>query len=284
MSERSSGCSITNGLKPRGEQEALEKKEKMIEVFDSVPCFSKKDAEDIVAVVDMLEARWVQPRGVNFFTLGTSSWGEYSPGDHRAWREYGNLDFANAHGRRALMTNELLSKHLGKFYLKMFKALSDHFDVPVFSPPEVNVPGFHIWISLDLSPKEIKYGSIHRDATHIWAEFPFAHTTEQITFTIMLEEPEKGSSMYYWDDKVVSKTIGGHAFGMSNRFRSISKSMRERLIRTVKTFDYKIGELVIHDGQTIHQMANMVDTTPKDRRISLQGHGVLTDKGYIVYF
>ena len=100
----------------------------------------------------------------------------------------------------------------------------------------------------------------------------------------MLDEPEKGSSMNYWDDEVVSKTIGGHAFGMSNRFRSIGKFMREQLTRTVKTFDYKIGELVIHDGQTIHQAANMVDTTPKDRRISLHGYGVLTDKGYIVYF
>jgi len=247
-------------LKPRGEQEALEKREKMIEVFDSVPCFSKKDAEDIVAVVDMLESYYTK-RGANFFTLGTSSY----------------LDFANAHGRQALMTNELISKHLGKFYLKMFKALSDHFDVPVFSPPEVNVPGFHIFTGLENSPKGLEYGSIHRDANHISSEFPFAYT-DIISFTIMLEEPEKGSSMNYWDDEVVSKTI------MSNRFRSIGKFMRERLIRTVKTFDYKIGELVIHDGQTIHQIANMVDTTPKDRRISLQGHGVLTDKGYIVYF
>jgi hypothetical protein len=270
-------------LKPRGEQEVLEKREKMIEVFDSVPCFSKKDAEDIVAVVDMLEPYWARgsggggprldytKRGVNFFTLGTSSWGEYS--------------IANAHGRRALMTNELISKHLGKFYLKMFKALSDHFDVPVFSPPEVNVPGFHIFTGLENSPKglEYEYGSMHRDATHIRMEFPFAYT-DIITFTIMLEEPEKGSSMNYWDDEVVNKTIGGHAFGMSNRFRSIGKFMREQLTRTVKTFDYKIGELVIHDGQTIHQVANMVDTTPKDRRISLHGYGVLTDKGYIVYF
>ena len=63
MGERSSDCSITNGLKPRGEQEALEKREKMIEVFDSVPCFSKKDAEDIVAVVDMLEPYWARGSG-----------------------------------------------------------------------------------------------------------------------------------------------------------------------------------------------------------------------------
>jgi hypothetical protein len=84
--------------------------------------------------------------------------------------------------------------------------------------------------------------------------------------------------MNYWDDEVVSKTI------TSNMFSSVGKPMQERLIGTVKTFDYKVGELVIHDGQTIHQIANMVDATPKDRRISLQGHGVLTDKGYIVYF
>ena len=95
----------------------------------------------------------------------------------------------------------------------------------------------------------------------------------------MLETPKNGAGLNYWDDDVVNNTTLS-----SNRFDNMSTELQKRLIKTVKTFKYKIGELVIFDGQTTHQIANMVATDKNDRRISIQGHGVLTDDGYIVYF
>ena len=120
-------------------------------------------------------------------------------------------------------------------------------------------------------------GSIHKDNPHISSMFSFPHTTP-ISFTIMLETPKNGAGLNYWDDDVINNTT------LSNQFDSMSTELQERLIKTVKTFKYKIGELVIFDGQTIHQIANMVATDENDRRISIQGHGVLTDDGYVVYF
>lgn len=229
-------------------------------------CFSRAESEDIVRILDPLRKHFTKrfvSTDIYFWTLGTSAY----------------LDAYEAHGDNAQKTNDIIASNFGKFYLKMFRVLQDYLGEPVTSPPSVNVPGFHIFEELNNLPIGVPYGgSIHKDSPHISSMFPFHHTSP-ITFTIMLEAPKNGAGLNYWDNDVVSNTTLP-----SNRFDNMSTELQKRLIKTVKTFKYKIGELVIFDGQTTHQIANMVATDQNDRRISIQGHGVLTDDGYIVYF
>lgn len=240
-------------------------KEKQDGKFTRVPCFSMEEASSIVDVVDSLRdhftERKVNPE-VSFWTLGTSSY----------------LDYSKAHGVTAESVNALMADNFGVFYVKLFGTLARHFGVPVFSPPHTNYPGFHIFEGIDKLPRGVPFGgTIHRDYPHISSNFDFEFTNP-MSFTVMLETPKNGASLNYWDDPYIADNI------TSNTFESVSPEMQQHLISKVKSLDYKVGEIVTHDGTTIHQIANMVDASNTDRRISLQGHGVLTKDGYVVYF
>ena len=119
---------------------------------------------------------------------------------------------------------------------------------------------------------------MHRDYPDHSAEFKFKYI-RPISFTMMIETPKLGAGMNYWDNEELAEDIR-----YFQAFWSMDKELRRRVELHQKYFEYKLGELVIHDGQTLHQVANMVPVELDEHRISLQGHGVLTDKGYMLYF
>ncbi|MBT4906818.1 MAG: hypothetical protein HON62_08050, partial [Rhodospirillaceae bacterium] len=47
---------------------------------------------------------------------------------------------------------------------------------------------------------------------------------------------------------------------------------------------YTAGAMVLHDGLTVHQLANPGRTQDDEYRISLQGHGVLGDGAWHLFF
>ena len=236
--------------------------------LERLECFSVAESEDMVRVLDTLREHFTKRSPIpeiGFWTLGTSSY----------------LDLTAAHGDAAQKTNDIIASSFDEFYLKIFEVLQDYLGEPVISPSSVNVPGFHIFEKLNSLPIGVPYGgNIHRDTAHMSLPFP---DVDPISFTIMLEAPKNGAGLNYWEDDIITNIISSTPIAIGN-FGSVDVELQERLIETVKTFKYNIGELLLFDGQTVHQIANMVATDENDRRISIQGHGVLTDDGYVVYF
>ncbi len=233
--------------------------------FTSLPCVSAEEAREIVTVVDRLSPYYTSrfmESGLEFWTLGTSVY----------------IDLDKAHGEGSRYTKSIMSGELHSFYEKVFSTLSAHFGVPVSSPRFVNQPGFHIFKNLSGLPRGVAYGgAIHKDRQFESSLFTFPYT-DVLSFTMILEEPSLGSSVNYWDDDSLSDRME------TKYFCGESDDLKRDLLAGVKSYDYKVGEICVHDGQTLHQIANMVDVLEGERRISLQGHGVLTDTGYIVYF
>lgn len=52
-----------------------------------------------------------------------------------------------------------------------------------------------------------------------------------------------------------------------------------------KTFhNYKVGEIILHSGYTLHQIAPTTYIYPDDERITLQGHGLFCDGQWLLYW
>lgn len=47
---------------------------------------------------------------------------------------------------------------------------------------------------------------------------------------------------------------------------------------------YESGEMVIHSGHTLHQVAPSPRVDPDDERLTLQGHGVWRDRRRLLYW
>lgn len=142
-----------------------------------------------------------------------------------------------------------------------------------------NLPGFHIYQGHPDLPLGLYCGgTIHYDSPHKRANFPFQTSDEEVfSFTLSISLPRNGGGLNYWV-KVPPFVETGKWFHLT------SKQSQEWLSTNVKHLDYKIGSMVIHDCNILHQMSNNVKTDADDWRITLQGHGVYRDDYWMIYF
>jgi len=247
-------------------------------IFHRIPCFNKDASETLANRVLDLREHFIERNKLTdnirvngkeldnpttFYTLGTSTY----------------LDMNEAHGEAASFTNELLLDNFYDMYETLIPCLSEALNEKVKFMPNLNIPGFHIFDTNNLpTPGVNGGGSIHRDYPDYSAEFDFNYI-RPISFTALLKSPAKGAGFNYWDDKKLDSEIE-----YFQTFCGMPDDMYDRVELMSKYFEYNVGEIVIHDGSTLHQVANMVKTTEGENRISLQGHGVLTNEGYIIYF
>ncbi len=243
------------------------------ETFKRLECFTEGQCKEIVERLLEMKEHFtprshypdntrVMEQDIDFWTMGTSTY----------------LDLESAHGIAAHKTSQLMIDAFAEFYKMIIATLSAELNEPLFFNENYNIPGFHIFLGNDNIPRGIEYGgSIHRDYPHETSKFPF-NFIRPITFTIMLEMPLNGASLNYWTDPDISNAI------RSSKFENLDSDLQVSVKDKCKSLEYKIGELILHDGTTLHQVANMVETTKEDRRISIQGHGVLTNEGYLLYF
>ena len=161
----------------------------------------------------------------------------------------------------ACRDNSVLNRHFGA----LLQALADWFSVKL--EKEViylhthGLPGFHIF-DHTANGKE---GSIHIDQPETRCWWP-CKTTDRFSFTAPLELPQGqgGLNLYEGD----ANTINNHTGALPKP----------------EYYPYEIGKLYIHDGQTIHQIANPVDMETNQYRITLQGHGATLEDGRVVLY
>jgi len=196
-----------------------------------------------------------------FYTLGTASYLDSSEGDDSEYRKL------------AQQSNPILLEHFSSLYDRLKHALEEATGAPVIYEKELALPGFHIFLSDKMFEKPI--ASVHFDLQFesIQWDYEDVDYDNLISFTLPITLPHTGGGLYYWD------IFRPDVKDLLRRELDALKETKER-----KYHPYEVGNLVVHNGLMLHQIAPGKDLAPDDSRITLQGHGLFCDGAYRLYW
>jgi hypothetical protein len=205
-----------------------------------------------------LEPHWIR-RGYNFFTLGAASY----------------LDAPNQHAEflhRATAGNTVLKSGFDDLYQLLSGFLSSLLGGPVFFDETYSLPGFHVFLQdgHERSREDVTRGA-HFDLQWM-AAVPEWRGTRTLSFTLPIELPSGGGSMEIWPfryEDAVERNIAGGAYAAEHPSQRVP---------------YAVGRMVINDGKMLHAIGRGTLSNPVGRRITLQGHGIETPDGWMLYW
>jgi hypothetical protein len=197
--------------------------------------------------LDELRADWI-PRGSAFFTLGAATYLDVCGGD-------GGLA---QYARRRDRCNAVLRERFGDLLDTVRDGLEAITAAPVrFDERELALPGFHVFLAASLH--QSMRDNLHLDLQYSYLPLSADLFTPTLTFTLPLEIPAGGA---------------GIEFCMRE-----GRDPRGR----ITTESYVIGELLVHSGRALHRRAHR-PATDRCRRVTLQGHGLLMDGTWVLYW
>jgi len=247
-----------------------------------IPVFSHDECASIAALVDEEVSRWTRREmwPVDFYTLGAASY----------------LDaIADLDGYYALARdqNPALRARFSWVYDVVIARLARVFGRCTLHDP-LAYPGFHVFghrpsstnNAVTVNAMESLIASIHIDrqyAPHhaLWSTFADIDMAHPLTFTIAIELPAQGAGLCVWDDDSVGIYDDGSAFAAHVRGLDYPGL---RTVPVPRVVPYRAGELFYFMSDLRHQIAPSLSLSPRDRRITLQGHGLRCDGAWRLYF
>ena len=224
-----------------------------------IPVLTEHDAAEHAAWAYRVKDEWSQ---INMlapaYILGTAAYLETE------WETY---------TRKARASNPLIQEGLGDVHGKIIDALRSEFDADFITDERFSLPGLHIFMPSPFF--RARFGSCHFDRQwQILDLSPYTgiDTSSIISFTLPLEIPVGGAGLLLWTDKVDPEYSGPVTPG-SGQGESICKRV-----------EYQIGELVIHDGWHLHEIAPFKSDEGELTRMTIQGHAIKCDRGWIVHW
>ncbi|PAX52575.1 ATP-grasp domain-containing protein [Brunnivagina elsteri] len=225
-----------------------------------------QQCDDIYSTIHSLKNLWIK-RGESpkyFSTLGTASYLDFLK----------LANFAGDYEARFKEYNPILQEKFGWLYELIREYLERTLLNPVVYKEDAAMPGFHIWQDDNLITKpnatthfDLQYRNLKWDKEKIDA-------VNTISFTLPIKLPQSGGGLNVWDFHYLDaykQAIAGDV-EISKRFRN-------------QTFHpYTVGEIVVHSGHTLHQIAPTTFIYPGDERITLQCHGLYCDGQWLLYW
>jgi hypothetical protein len=250
-------------------------------IVREVPFLSKSECVSIVEEIKSLREIWtcrnryydgtvISSSVPEFYTLGTAAY----------------LDGPSAHLNNS---NDMMYAHFSKILHKLINILERELKVKVFIDPKYSYPGFHIFVGNEELPYGAEYGGgLHIDIPHLTSKFPFEFDeTRPLSITLALEMPKLGGGLNYWSNIEDLASYYKDATGLPIPPGFLYSDMPSKFVHLMnsrrKYVKYTEGTLYIHNGQTLHQLANEVPTSHDDLRVTLQAHGVYREKGLMIY-
>lgn len=210
-----------------------------------------------------LKSYWIKrDPWVPFYTLGAASYLD-AVGNSRP-----------TYYSKAKHDNPILWEHFKWLYERLSDKLARTLGEPIAYPPMLALPGFHIYLWCLVFERPVF--SIHRDLQYTlldWKSSTGIDFTRPISFTLAIKLPKSGGGLYIWNLD-------------HEEIRGLPRPEIDRLIGSrKKTFHpYKAGKLILHSGHQVHQVAPMQNAQPDDERITLQGHGLLCQGTWQLYW
>lgn len=155
-------------------------------------------------------------------------------------------------------------------------------------------PGFHIMGDEDPYPQKIiidfpddYIDKRHQD--HIYNyhldtlknKYSDVNTDENFSFTLSLKLPRGGAGLSLWTGGELKKYKSDSQFELDIEEKGFYKN---RNVEEPDVVPYTEGKMFIFSGNIFHQVAPIYQCYSDDRRITLQGHSVLCDGVWRVYF
>jgi hypothetical protein len=220
------------------------------------------DWEECVTIRDRviaLKSHWTERSPNNFYTLGTASYLDAST-DH------------DAYIAAAAATNPLLQHEFEAPLEQVREFFEELLGDIVFYDPHYALPGFHVFILKggDQSNDDVARRA-HFDLQWMHA-IPGHRPQGTLSFTLSIEQPSGGASMAIWPARykdAVRLGFGARDYAAAHPWQRVT---------------YERGRIVIHDGYVLHAIGPAGVPTPKGYRITLQGHGVRTSTGWMLYW
>ncbi|HEV3139523.1 MAG TPA: hypothetical protein VGY57_03350 [Vicinamibacterales bacterium] len=234
------------------------------DVVTRLDILSEAECERVYGDVFALRDLWTHRHETRpFFTLGTPSYMDATRGRFDSYRE------------GVARLNPILEERFGWLYAKLLPALERAGYSPAIDDARLSHPGFHIYIG-DGGDRPTP-PSIHYDLQyeHIdWSPHGHVDLSTPLSFTLTLRLPSAGGGLHVWDVDV-------HAA------RQMPEPARKAYLfnkRQSTYHPYRLGEMVLHNGHYLHQIARLSELGVGDARITLQGHAVSTNSGWVVYW
>jgi len=174
----------------------------------------------------------------------------------------------------AKQKNRFLHQHFSDLYCKLKAILEEELKAPVAYEERLALPGFHIFLFDKLFEQPL--ANIHFDdqfAQVDWSAYQEIDINHPISFTASISLPENGGGLNWWDLR--PKDLSG--LSEEKRIAKIQEAEQHY-------FAYKKGQLLLHDGLILHQIAPANKMVYGDERITLQGHGVFVDGIWRIYW
>lgn len=127
------------------------------------------------------------------------------------------------------------------------------------------LPGFHVF---DAQSGELM-GHPHIDEPYTRVDFSKLEWSDPFSFTIPIEIPDGGAGIDFWWNFTDA---------------DIETFINSNELPEAEYTEYELGKLYLHDGLTPHRIANPEPIKSGQFRITLQGHGVMTPAGAVIYF
>jgi hypothetical protein len=233
----------------------------MARALEHMPVLAAEECTAILDKVHALQTLWIRRAEPPFFSLGAASYLDAQPGED----SYYDL---------ARRFNVTLRENFGSLYDRVALVLERHLNAPTCYVPRFALPGFHIFQAAAAFADST--GCLHCDRQYDrldWTGYASPDLSDPVSFTLAIALPNAGAGLQVWDiehDDIVGKSL--------DETRGVFNS------RECKYEAYRVGEMVIHSGHTVHQIAPMPGMAPNDERITLQGHGILAGSIWHLYW
>ena len=211
-----------------------------------------QQCECVVEEILALRAHWTaRDESVPFFTLGAASYLDARQSE-------------SAYRRQAVELNPLLRERFGWLLERVRDKVSEQTGLLAEWAPAAAVPGFHIFLAcwvFTLAPSAIHFDTQHRLLD--WTGIPDPDFSDILSYTLPVQLPRTGGGLNVWniDQRNFPDTRSKEFFDAARGLRPTYRA-------------YRVGELVMHSGNLLHQMAATARMHDDDRRITLQGHGI----------
>ena len=242
---------------------------KYSEKFDPIletKIFTKKECERIVNTLIKRQNEWEvrSPIGDFFMSYGALTYLDAEGGYYESYTQ------------KSKYFNEILMEDFDWMYSKIKSYYEERFEKPVVF--KYALPGFHIFQTAEmLNHEHIKNSaSIHVDLPHRPHEWD-SDILAVSSFTIAVKLPRCGAGLNIWQDKNVFDNIE------TVFFDELDEKNQLKVTESAEYFPYKLGYIYEQSGLTRHQITCKGEVMENERRVTLQGHIVETDKEIILY-
>ena len=257
-----------------------------------------KDINKCLSLVSSLKGYYTPlPDGFNFETLGAASYLHYG-NEHNS-----NIETGEQYHKIKNDTNPILMNNFKWLYDILIEKLSVTLDAKceISSKADLAFPGFHIFYPYEncekvCHPAHLDYQwAYHLDS--LKEKFENVDESKFLTFTLSIKLPHNGAGLYYWDlpnydkqyffeeaEEIIKDVLEKANNLFLNSDGSVSKEIYEKETNPL-ILDYKEGYMSIFTQPILHQiMPFNYGWKNDDVRITLQGHGIMCDNIWRLYF